>query len=65
MERSLHTQVSVFVLGTIWASASACVAVLLFLYPVFTAILGGTVIAAFVFVFARLTRVTRPRMEKG
>jgi hypothetical protein len=60
----MHTQVNVFVLAAVAAGATVCAGLLLFLFPRFTAILSATGVAAFLFVFTRLMRVTRRRAER-
>jgi hypothetical protein len=59
MERSIHGRVNIVVLGVIWTCASVAAALTLFVFPRVAVIVGVGSLAAFLFVFTRLTRVTK------
>ena len=59
MERSIHGRVNIVVLGVIWTCASVAAALTLFFFPRVAVILGVGSLAAFLFVFTRLTRVIK------
>ena len=64
MERSIHARVNIVVLGVIWTYASVAAVLTLFLFQRVAVILGVGSLAAFLFVFTRLTRVTKGRVAE-
>jgi hypothetical protein len=64
MERSNHARGNIVVLGVIWTCASVAAVLTLFFFPRVAVILGVGGLAAFLFVFTRLTRVTEGRVAE-
>jgi hypothetical protein len=64
VERSIHGRVNIVVLGAIWTCAAVVAALTLFSFPRVAVVLGVGSLASFLFVFTRLTRVTKSCVEE-